>query len=338
MIQVGVLGVNHKLADVTLRETIAKTCQRHFGLGQSESCTDPIVLLSTCNRTELYFSSSHLAETHSALLQLLKDEIADEFEQKLYAFFGTDCFAHLASVTTGLDSAVLAETEIQGQVKSAYQIACNHFQLPSALHYLFQKALKVAKEVRATIPLQSNLPHMEDAIAQVVWEFKKSTPKVLFVGASQMNRRIVDFFTKKGNSELTICNRSSIDISDLIHHPHLDTLAWADLASRWYTFDVVILATKSLQFVLDYKSINTSFEGKKLLIDLSLPRNVNPLLAQDPRIHLLNIDQIQQMLQGRAQTVSQSITLAQGQIWERASQYALQFHRRQEQAHLRQTG
>src|SRR6185295_5000201 len=110
---IGVFGINHKQADVTLREKLSNAFQRHF------SINSPIrnsVLIATCNRVELYFSGDDLAEIHQSIIALLRQEVSEEFEQKCYSFFGKDCFWHLAKVTAGLDSAIVAETEIQGQV------------------------------------------------------------------------------------------------------------------------------------------------------------------------------------------------------------------------------
>src|SRR5262249_51645888 len=121
--RIGVVGINHKLADLKLRETLAKACQRRFGPGQSTHGSHTFILLSTCNRTEVYFSSEDLAQSHSYFLSILNQEVDEDFDQKLYSYFGKDCFLHLSRVTSGLDSAIVAETEIQGQVKSAYENA-----------------------------------------------------------------------------------------------------------------------------------------------------------------------------------------------------------------------
>ncbi len=135
--RVGLIGINHKLADLKLRELLAYACQKRFGPVFSTHENHSFVLLSTCNRTEVYFSSEDLTNTHNYLLSILRQEVKYEFEQKLYSFFGYDCFFHLSRVTAGLDSAIVAETEIQGQVKTAYDNAQEFSQLPSDLHFLF---------------------------------------------------------------------------------------------------------------------------------------------------------------------------------------------------------
>lgn len=111
--RIGVIGINSKLASLQLRERLAKACQKHFALQNCLHGPHRIVQLSTCNRTELYFYSHDLAEAHTYILNVLRQEIQDEFDQKLYSYFGCDCFQHLCRVATGLDSAIIGETEIQ---------------------------------------------------------------------------------------------------------------------------------------------------------------------------------------------------------------------------------
>src|SRR5690606_30288580 len=106
----------------------------------------PIVILSTCNRAEIYFSGEDLAAVHSHLLSFLRAGVDVPFERTFYSFFGIDCFFHLCKVASGLDSAIFAESEIQGQVRVAY---ANAKKLSSCLHFVFQKALKISKEIRS---------------------------------------------------------------------------------------------------------------------------------------------------------------------------------------------
>jgi len=138
--RIAVLGINHKSSDLELREQLARVVQRSL-LGESPIAEKlGLVVLSTCNRTEIYFSQEDLAAAHTELLAHLRSEIPVPFEHKLYSYFGADCFTHLALVTAGLDSLIPCETEIQRQVKMAYAHGCLYRKLPSAVHFLFQKS------------------------------------------------------------------------------------------------------------------------------------------------------------------------------------------------------
>lgn len=138
-LRIGVIGLNHKTAHLALRETFARAAlrlQNEMGLFFPHAT----IVLSTCNRTEIYFSSPDLSECHSELLSFLRSEHLDEpFEHRLYSYFGIDCLSHLCLVASGLDSAIVAETEIQRQVKMSYLRSSERAQLPSSLHFLFKK-------------------------------------------------------------------------------------------------------------------------------------------------------------------------------------------------------
>lgn len=323
MLRVGVLGINHKLADLKLRELLAKTCQRRFS--PEMSLHNDFVLLSTCNRTEIYFCSEELTETHSYLLGILRQDVLDasqDFDQKLYSYFGYDCFLHLCRVTAGLDSAIIAETEIQGQVKGAYERTLAFGRLPFELHYLFQKSLATGKKVRSVLPAKPGLPDIEHAILQTGQHlFKKpQQAKILFIGASEINQRILNFFKTKHMAELTLCNRS-IDKGQSIANLHDVSFACWEEITRWHAYDWIVLGTKASEHLITYDQMPECLTGRKLLIDLSVPRNVDPVLGQHPNITLLNIDQINRRLKIRRKNMHLSLHVAEELITKTVNQH-----------------
>jgi glutamyl-tRNA reductase len=298
--RVGIVGINHKLADLKLRELLAKACQRRFGASCSTHGEHFFVLLSTCNRTEIYFSSIDLAETHTYILNILRAEVEEDFDQKLYSYFGYDCFYHLSRVTAGLDSAILAETEIQGQVKAAYLTATNYTSLPKDLHYLFQKALQSGKWVRSTLSLGRGMPDLEDAILNIGnRHFNHSRQaQVLFIGASDINQKILAFLKSKGMQRIAICNRSYEHAESLADTHGIQILKWEQL-SQWRNYEWIICGTKSPDYLIKKEEVRNQQIGHKLIIDLCVPRNIDPRISACPHITLFNIDQINQTLQDR---------------------------------------
>lgn len=320
--RVGVIGINHKQADLQLREILAKICQKRFGPGYSMHVEHAIVPLLTCNRTEIYFSSKDLSSSHSYILNILKNDIACEFDQKLYSFFGQECFNHLVNVTVGLDSAIVAETEIQGQVRHAYEATLHFTKLTSDLHYAFQKALKISKDIRTKHTLGRGLPNLEHAIYQTsTYFFKKPEEKsILFVGGSKINQKILEFLKKKGCHNITLSNRSSGKAEQLSAQFKVPFLPW-ELLERWSEFDWIILGTKAQEYLLTSESLKSAFTSQKLIFDLSFPRNVDPLLAKNSHIQLLNIDQINKMLKSRRRAMDQTIKAAQEEIQQTVEKY-----------------
>lgn len=295
--RIGVVGINHKLADVKLRELLAKACHRRFGRSSTHFGDHAFIPLSTCNRTEVYFVSEELADTHTYILNVLREEVGEEFDQKLYSYFGLDCFLHLSKVTAGLDSAIFGETEIQGQVKTAYEKTKEYLTLPLELHYLFQKSLKIAKQIRSTMPTQRNLPSLEHAIWNKGMNYFKEIDniRILFVGASEINIKVISFFKSKNIHNMTLCNRTAEKSIQASESQGIKMINWNRLHS-WHEFDWVIFGTKSPDSLIKAIPVDFQEEKKKLLIDLSVPRNVDPAVEKDSRITLFNIDQLNHTL------------------------------------------
>lgn len=327
--RVGILGINHKLASLELRELLAKICYRRLHPGKSTHGEHSFVLLSTCNRTEVYFSSSNLTETHSYLLSILRNDINEDFDQKLYSYFGHDCLLHLCRVTSGLDSAIIAETEIQGQVKSAYELAQEFHVLPFELHYLFQKSLGIAKKVRTVLPTKPGLPDVGYAIFQTGQHLFKDVkdPKILFVGASDINEKILTFLKSKRYSQISLCNRSQ-EAGEMLAGKHrIPFLKWNEIAS-WQNYDWIILGTKAPDFLINC-DLPLETVSQKLIIDLSVPRNVDPMLARHPKVTLLNIDQINRRLIIRRKSLSHSIHAAEDLLQKTIGQQMKLFHEKE---------
>lgn len=334
--RLGVIGINHRLADLKLRELLAQACQRRFHPSVCAHGNHGFVLLSTCNRTEVYFSSEELPATHTYLLEVLRNDVEQDFEQKLYTFFGRDCFRHLARVVTGLDSAILCETEIQGQVRAAYETAIDHQKLPEELHFLFQKVLKVGKQVRAELPMGRGMPDLEHAILQTGTSFFSCPQKarILFVGASEINLKILCFLKRKGYERIALCNRTPTKARSIADRQGIDWMPWEQL-SDWSCFDWIVCGTKAPQPVILGTHLSETVIGKKLLIDLSVPRNIMPSLGLHPQVSLYNIDQINVSLRHRHRAMTESVDLAEKLIDACSARQTALFQSRDTQRRIR---
>jgi glutamyl-tRNA reductase len=324
--RVGVVGINHKLADLKLREQLAKICQKWFSVLHAVHGNHYFVLLSTCNRTEIYFSSNDLTETHTYLLSVFRVEVEEEFDHKLYSYFGVDCFSHLTRVTLGLDSAIIAETEIQGQVKLAYEKTSDYHSLPGDMHFLFQKALGISKKLRSELQLGRGMPNLEHAILQTgkhVFQNPEET-RLLFVGTSEINQKILAFLKNKNFQNITLCNRSNDQASKLAVEHATKHLEWSKL-SQWVEYDWVIFGTKSPEHLIKHQEIHHSNISKKLIMDLCVPRNVDPKLGQDSRITLLNIDQINRLLKIRYRRMNHLLAQAEERVVQATNEHTSRY-------------
>lgn len=324
--QIAVLGINHKQGNVGSRESFAKAFLRHFSMAQN---LKNVVLLLTCNRAEIYFGGDgkNLADLHQYILGELRREMPFEFEQKCYSFFGYDCFLHLAQVTSGLDSAILQETEIQGQVKQAYESAKTTTTLSSELHFLFQKCLRIGKIIRSSCFDAKKSPScLEEIILHTAKRhFQERYPAPLFVGASEINLKIARFLKAHGVANLHFCNRTLVKAEEIATELQGTALPWSDLQARWSTFDWVISAVSHpAPLFLPARELS----HHRLLIDLAVPRNIHPEVPG----HLYNIDDLSREMQSRRELLDASVQEAHRRIVAMIEPLIVRFKERTEVA------
>ena len=301
--QVGVIGINHRSGSLSLREKLTRIFQREFSC--ERSCMINAVLLVTCNRVELYFSSKQLAATHVRILQVLSCHGLSDFCYALYSYFGRDCFFHLGRVITGMDSAIFGESEIQRQVKCAYEQRRKQVTLSHDLHYLFQKALKAGKELRTSFFIPSKQRCLPRAIEMTAKSLGMdlTTASILFIGNSRLNRQIIHFLALKGCQLLTICTRNI-----KAFHPEVKCMNWVEL-KYWDSYDIVICATYHDAFVLQNKKRSKNTKSRTLVFDLGVPRNVDPLLGKDQSVYLYHLSQLEKLLPDKNEKNTQELAL-----------------------------
>lgn len=267
---IGVIGASHRTASLA---TLEKFATAFLAL-----CSDSGVLLQTCNRVEWYFSAQNPSEIHEKLISALRSHV-DREKYSLYTLFGAECFYHLGRVTSGLDSLFVGETEIQGQVKGAYETARKHHTLPKEIHFLFQKALHTGKIIRSLL----KKPHHENLTNHVVRLISKSLLHVrqthtLLIGASMTNKRIGAELVKLG-IPVTVCNRTDAHAYAFTEEIGGKMIQWDLMGEVWHRFPCVIAATKSPYYLLSPPAP----DSEQLLVDLGLPRNIDPLVASSQR-------------------------------------------------------
>jgi glutamyl-tRNA reductase len=283
VLRVGVLGMNFKTAHLGLLEQMSRAMAKLSG-ERAVFFKYPIVVLTTCNRTEIYFSSIDLAEAQGDILSFFRSQIKEVFEHRLYSYFGIDAFAHLCRVTAGMDSAIFAETEIQRQVKLAYARSTASLILPECIHYIFQKALKIAKEVRTQFALEKGSITLYKALWQIATKIlgDLKRQRILLIGYSEINRGIASFFLRKGIDHFFLCTRHPEEVN-----LEGGTLCGREILNSWSDYDLIICASQSKKYLIEG-------EGRGgVVFDLSVPRNVDPSLKG---VKLMNIEQIHELL------------------------------------------
>lgn len=304
---VGVLGVDHQIAPLPAREAFTRAvCDQKEAL-QSKGC----VPLLTCNRAEVYFCARDLAEACSVLINLLQKDVSFSIADMIYFLQGRACFLHLARVTAGLESAILAETDIQRQVKQAYVSTAEVTMLSSPLHFLFQKSLKIAKSIRSEGAFLSRGTSMEAVLYELG---EKKWPDfegvhVAFLGNSATNRKILFHFAKKGMKHFILYTRHPSEFRELDHLGI--TIQSYDQLNDLSQVSMVVAATKADRFLVSEQQCQLNQNGM-LICDLSVPRVVDPNLK--PPCTLYNMEELSVLIQNKRVTLENELHAAQEEI------------------------
>ncbi len=322
-LRVGIMGINYKTSDLSFREKFSRVAEKLSG-ERALFFKHPTVLLSTCNRIEIYFSAEDLAEAHSDLLSFFRAHLFEPFEHRLYAYFGIDCFCHLSRVASGLDSAIVAETEIAAQVKHAYLLASNSTLLPSCIHYIFQKSLRVAKFARNSFSLRKG----DATLYGTLWqEAMRHFPdlkmaKILLVGYSEVNRGFGSFLLHRGIQGFSLATR----------RPAFACMEGAvirgrDLLERWTEFDLIVCAAKSEEYL-----IRGEGSGHHLIFDLSVPRTADPTVKGAT---LWNIEEIDRFVEKNRRLAEEGLERGEAFVQEYAHRLAKIYLAKLEQRNFR---
>lgn len=290
--QIAMVGCAHE--DFSSLENLTKIFHKRFDVDQGYYS---YVLVCTCNRAELYMSGPNLIER----INQLAVEIPEEVKKNMFYYTGENCFLHLALVTSGLESLIISETEIQGQVKKAYEAACKERKLEKELHFLFQKALTIGKTIRSQFQLGKGLPNVEHIVLQLgsqKFENYKDV-KILFIGASEINCRVAKFLKYRGIKNIFICNRTLAKANEVTQEHGWEVYPW-EKRYDWTPFNWVVSGIKTDdddKFYFEKNMFPTAWEDAKVIFDLGIPHNIDPSLEKTHNLKIYDIKGIGDVVQ-----------------------------------------
>jgi glutamyl-tRNA reductase len=303
-------GISHKTAPVELREQLAVKRSEIVDLAfvlKSFGHLDEIVLVSTCNRVEIYGTTRQTDSDIRSLLQLLCTGPRD-LEPHTYLYEDEDAVRHLLRVAAGLDSMVLGETEITGQIKNAYEIARNAGLTGRVLNRLFQKAFQTTKEIRTRTGIGRGTVSIKSAAVELIekaFSHDLANKSVMVIGAGEMAERCVELLVKKGVRSIFVSSRSLDRAIDLANRCGGDAVCFGYCLFEMRDVDVVIAATTSAETLLGRDDVENLMKSRRnrplLLIDLSVPRNIEPAAGQLENVVLYNVDDLEALARQGAQ-------------------------------------
>ena len=299
------IGLSHKTAPVELREKFALNDELIRSLldKTNNSSVDEIVYVSTCNRVEIYMTSKQINNAIDTLIGLI-EEFAhlkrEDFEGHLYKMYSRDAVMHLLNVASSLDSMVIGENEILGQVKESYRNAVKLKKTGTLLNRLFHQAFNTAKKVRTETEIAQNplsIAYIATELAKQIFE-DISKRSALLIGAGEMGELILKYFTKDNIKEITIANRSLSNaerIADEINkEAHIILLD--DIEKKASEVDIIISSVTSQDYIITAQMVNDISKRKGnqplFMIDIAVPRNIDPAVAKLHNIFLYNIDDL----------------------------------------------
>jgi glutamyl-tRNA reductase len=301
--QLYTIGVNHTTAPIAIRENVAFNGEtlRHALSDLSTRNVAEAAILSTCNRTEIYVQSEHpepivnwLADYHR--LDILK------IQPYTYTLCNDAAVKHAFRVASGLDSMVLGEPQILGQFKQSVKVAQEAGTLGTLLHKLFQRTFEVAKEVRTNTEIGGSSISMAAAAVKLAQRIfgDISQQKVLFIGAGEMIELCADHFSAQKPKSMTVANRTIERGASLAEKIHGHAILLNDLHDQFAEYDIVITSTASQLPIVGLGMVESAIKTRRhrpiFMVDLAVPRDIEPEVAELDDVFLYTVDDLAQVV------------------------------------------
>ncbi|HEX4645097.1 MAG TPA: glutamyl-tRNA reductase [Verrucomicrobiae bacterium] len=325
-----VIGLSHHSAPVTVRERFAFAEARipaTLQLLRDSGIATEAVILSTCNRVEIYAVTGHEPRRAFAFLQdfLVKcHDYRDPVNDEIYTLAEPHSLEHLFKVACGLDSMVLGETEILGQLKKAYELALQHRHSGSRLNKAFQKAFNVAKQVRTETNIQRgsvSVGSVAVELAEKIFTTLKDR-QVMIIGAGDTGEKTARALLSRGAHSIIVSNRSHDRAVALAAELGGRAVHFEEWAGEFEKIDIVISSTAAPHYVLDRARLGPLMKQRKnrslLLIDIAVPRDIEPEVNFLENVYLYNIDDLQAIADGYLKQRQEEITRCEAIIREKA--------------------
>jgi len=293
------LGLNHQTAPLAVRERVVFHVERlREALGEIKgSLAREAAILSTCNRTELYLDGEEPAAVVHWLAKY-HDLAPGELAPYLYTHPAERAVRHAFRVASGLDSMVLGEPQILGQMKEAARTAESAGTLGTVLHKLFQRSFAVAKEVRSTTQVGATSVSMAAAAVKLAARIFPSLKDqgVLLIGAGEMIELCATHFAAQGPALLTVANRTLERAQKLAHRFNGQAIELKDLARHLHEYDIVVSCTASSLPILGKGLVERALRARRrrpiFMVDLAVPRDIEQEAAELDDVYLYTIDDL----------------------------------------------
>ena len=308
--EIVLVGLNHRTAPVEVRERVSFTAEQSRKAAEelrSRGILEETLVLSTCNRSEIYGvppeSSHECAPGLSSFLSEFHSVRAEVLGLSLYHHYDREAVRHLFRVSAGLDSMLLGEAEILGQVREAYRYAHEYGATGPVLNRLFQGALEVGKRVRSETELGTRPMSVASAGVKLAERIfgKMNERSALVLGAGTISEQVVNQLRDRGIARLFIMNRSRERAHELAIRIGGKVVGWGEWETALKEVDVVVCSVASEEPVLRRETLQAAMSARGnralFLMDLGLPRNIEASTAELYNIYMYNIDDLTEIVE-----------------------------------------
>ncbi|MCF6267408.1 MAG: glutamyl-tRNA reductase [Desulfuromusa sp.] len=330
-----IVGLSHKTAPVEIREKVAfppSAMEAPLQQMLKLPSVSEAVIVSTCNRVELYVISRQpdaaiielkqfLADFHNLKLETLQDH--------LYDFEGAAAIKHVLRVASSLDSMMIGEPQILGQIKSAYGYACEHKTVGLILNRFLNKAFSVAKRVRNETAIASNAVSVSFAAVELARKIFDSLENktVMLIGAGEMCELAAKHFINNGVSKVLVTNRTFSRAEKLAEEFGGVAVSFDNFREQLHRVDIVLSSTGAPDYVLSAKKLKEVSKMRRyepmFLIDIAVPRDIDPLANKLDSIYLYDVDDLQGVVQANLKGRQKEAAKAELIISEEVDQFCL---------------
>jgi glutamyl-tRNA reductase len=328
------LGINHTTASLDLREAVAfspEQLQQALALAREHPQLKELAILSTCNRTELYADlDADLNAGGSVLLSWLAQfhqTDATALADCHYLLQGMDVARHMMQVASGLNSLVLGEPQILGQMKSAYACAVEAKSLGSQLHNTFHKVFSVAKRVRSETAIGENpvsVAYAAVSLAQQIFsDLKQDT--ALLIGAGETIELVARHLAEAGIKKIIVANRTLVNAVELASQFNGEAILLADIPEHLHRADIVIASTASQLPILGKGTVEAALKKRRhkpmFMVDIAVPRDIESQVADLADVFLYTVDDLKIVIDENMRSREQAAEIAREIIEESVIHY-----------------
>ena len=304
------LGLNHNTAPLNLREKLAldenvvRIALSRLACGHVDSPLAELIILSTCNRVELFAVSNQLAFAElEAFLSDVSGVPVEQFRPHLYRFQDMEATRHLFEVAAGLDSLVIGEPQILGQVTRALELARGQNTAGSVLNRLFQAAIHAGKRTRTETAISRN-PASVSSLAASLSEravHKISEAQVVILGAGEMAELAVEALRKRGAQKILVVNRTLERARDLVQRWGAQATTFENILPALHSADILISSTGAPHTLISSQMIDEIMKSRAdrplILIDIAVPRDIDSDVTHHPFVTLYDMDNLNAKLE-----------------------------------------